>query len=898
MEKAVLLRDIEAIDSGAKFLNVDLHIHSYGASHDVKDVTMTPQAILDSAVSQGIAVIAITDHNSVENVEGALKHADQYKEDVLMLPAVEVTTANGHLLVYFSPESVSKLNRFLAIIDLVGKPGAQKTHTKKSMADVIEIAFGLDGICIAAHIDRLKTGFEMLTSAFPSWKHDIITSEGLYGLECVALEALDWYSLRDDTVNDGAAERIKLLQARAMALKGSGRHELAHIQGSDAHSLTDFENLNPDKQWTRMKLTELSFDAFRTALVDPIARVRAQAVIPRAIPRICGIATTGGFLDGEMIQFSANLNCFIGGRGTGKSTAIRSLAFCFGIDNDFENFGNCCDLAVVYCKDADEIIYRYERAKGGDVTVKAKESGEITDVPTDVFRVEYFGQGELAEVAKDPLKNPQLLQDFLDRHINLKDLADNEISLVIQLRENASQLNPLENNFAQLAGKKKSLADIEKKLKIAEEGNLRDIVRKMNRISSEKTIHLAIENVSKAYTTGLTLSVLVKDFDQIVQTAGDVTGDEKSDTALQAIGLTISATNEILENTAKEINRALISKASELEKHCAKLKTNYSELEQNLAGQIADLKAKGLSGNIAELNKLLSQKASLSAEIMRIEHCKAELEEARTTRTKLLAELRDVRLEMTKRRKSQLYEINKNLHQSMPDYKIFVKYDEAGIIDEFYDYIHTKMIGTYLQDQIVKQICECLSPSELAERVLANDTNFIASTTGIELKWAETLQAKLCYWNILFEMQILAKQPKPIITVHMKSKPPKIIPVIQLSDGQRHTILLTIAMLAESNIPLIIDQPEDDLDNAFIFSNLVATLRSIKERRQVILVTHNSNIAVLGDSELILPMQRVKDCGKVFARGSIDSKETKECVQNILEGGQEAFNRRRQIYGH
>ena len=82
--------------------------------------------------------------------------------------------------------------------------------------------------------------------------------------------------------------------------------------------------------------------------------------------------------------------------------------------------------------------------------------------------------------------------------------------------------------------------------------------------------------------------------------------------------------------------------------------------------------------------------------------------------------------------------------------------------------------------------------------------------------------------------------------------------MLQLSDGQRHTILLTIAMLAESNVPLVIDQPEDDLDNAFIFSSIVTTLRAIKEKRQVILVTHNANIAVLGDSELILPMCREK----------------------------------------
>ena len=108
----------------------------------------------------------------------------------------------------------------------------------------------------------------------------------------------------------------------------------------------------------------------------------------------------------------------------------------------------------------------------------------------------------------------------------------------------------------------------------------------------------------------------------------------------------------------------------------------------------------------------------------------------------------------------------------------------------------------------------------------------VATTAKISTEWAKKIVDTLCYWNILFELQVLAKQPKPIITVRTKSTPPKEIPVLQLSDGQRHTILLTIALLAESNVPLIIDQPEDDLDNAFIFSSIVSTLRAIKEKRQ------------------------------------------------------------------
>ena len=146
----MLFRDVQKLDNGARFLNVDLHIHTYGGSHDVKDSGMTPQAIVDSAVKQGLSVIAITDHNSNKNVQAAIDHAAQnHAGVVLVLPGVEVTTAHGHLLVYFPPERTADLAKYLSRLDLIGEMGADSTRTAKSMADSIAEADKLGGICIA-----------------------------------------------------------------------------------------------------------------------------------------------------------------------------------------------------------------------------------------------------------------------------------------------------------------------------------------------------------------------------------------------------------------------------------------------------------------------------------------------------------------------------------------------------------------------------------------------------------------------------------------------------------------------------------------------------------------------------------------------------------------------------
>jgi predicted metal-dependent phosphoesterase TrpH len=895
---AVQYKDICEVDNGARFHSVDLHIHSYGGSHDVKDPAMTPEAIVDSAVRQGLIIIAITDHNSNVNVQRAIQHAAvNHPGYILVLPGVEVTTAHGHLLVYFAPDRLADLTKYLARLDLGGEMGEENTRTAKSMADAIAEAERLGGISIAAHIDRGKTGFEAFGPGFQNWKRDIIHSPGLYGLECDVVDALAWYS-EDDEAGSAGAERKKMLAARQMVAGLSARHHLAHLQGSDAHSMRAFEHQDPNKPWTRVKLAELSFNAFRVALIDPSARVRATASVPRAIPRVRGIALTGGFLNNERIHFSDNLNCFIGGRGTGKSTAIRALAYAFGLNDEFADYDNCPDSVTVFCEDENGIVYRYVRPRGGEIDVKAKEDRSITDVPVDAFRIEYFGQGELAKVAEDPLKNPELFQRFLDRHTNLRDLLETEETLVTSLRENAARVLPLETAFAQLKGKKSSLEDTEKKLKIAEEGNLRDVVATQSKLASEKAVRESIEAIATEYTNGYSFSNIQRSFDQILATAGTCTDDSASAAALAAIKATLGNNNAVVAQKQVELNASLKACASELLKSIAELKLSHQRLSGEIALKLADLKARGIATDIPGLELLLRQKMTLAREIASVEQRADERKQAQEQRSQLRAKLKEVRAAMTARRKRQLRGINSNLGLTIRDYTVFVKYDDAGITTEFVAFMKEKMHGTYLQENLIETLCGRIAPSELADLILERNAERIAATAQISTEWASRIVEKLCYWNTIFELQALAKQPKPVVVVRTKSSPPKEIPILQLSDGQRHTILLTIAMLAESNVPLVIDQPEDDLDNAFIFSSIVTTLRQIKERRQVILVTHNANIAVLGDSELILPMHRENDSGKVKERGSIDADATKLCVVRILEGGPDAFLRRKEMYNH
>lgn len=893
-----LLKDIIGIGNGARFLDADLHVHSYGGSHDVKDDAMTPAAIVDAAVRQSLSVIAITDHNTDVNVQRAVDHAaESYAGQILVLPGVEVTTAHGHLLTYFPPTSLPSLTKFLSRLDLIGDHGAENTRTSKSMADTIAEAEKLGGICIAAHIDREKTGFDAFAPGMQNWKRDILMSPGLYGLETDAADALVWYSDHDDQDSAGA-ERRKMLMARRTVPALSSRQHLAHLQGSDSHSMAEFEDQNPTKRWTRIKLAELSFSAVRTAFVDAAARVRARSTITSPVPRIRGLAVTGGFLHDERIHFSDNLNCFIGGRGTGKSTAIRSIAYAFGENEEFGEFDNCPDLVQVWCEDQNGVLYRYERTRGEPIEVKAKEDNAITDVPIDSFRIEYFGQGQLAKVAEDPLNRPELFQEFLDRHTNLRELIEREGSLLSALRENAARLAPLEVEAASLTPKKRLLREIEQKLKLAEEGNLREIVAIQSRLASERTVRESVEAIATEYTQGYTLANIQKDFGQIVATAGECTTDSVSTGAVAALTSLFARTNAVVKQKESELRDLLRECAKEIKTHVVTLKGSHQRLSLDIATKIADLKSRGLATDIPGLEGLLRQKTAVAKDVAGIEQRAKQLTDAREERTKLRESLAEVRSSMTARRKGLLSRINASLGEIIKDYLVFIRYDGAGITAEFEGFMRGAMHGTYLPDDAIKQVCEKVSPSTLAELVAAKDEKALEAALGLSGDWPAKFIAQLSPWPTLLRLQELAKPPKPIITVRTRSTPTRDIPVKQLSDGQRHTILLTVAMLAESNVPLVIDQPEDDLDNAFIFSSVVTTLRAVKERRQVILVTHNPNIAVLGDSELILPMYRHSDVGKAMHRGAIDSEETRRCVVDILEGGQGAFLRRKEMYGH
>jgi chorismate mutase len=455
----------------------------------------------------------------------------------------------------------------------------------------------------------------------------------------------------------------------------------------------------------------------------------------------------------------------------------------------------------------------------------------------------------------------------------------------------------LENGAQQLLKLQMALADVEKKLQAAQEGKLKELAELQSKIASEKALLKGLKEFASAYEKGLSFAIAKKDFGSLRASVGTLTDDATCVKAFTNAQEVIANANAWIESEQVAFNSGFAAFGQKLRDAIAPVPGQHSTWDQQIADKTAQLQAQGLSGGIAQLTKLMEQRAAHVDAIAKLVAQQPVLAETRQRRDELLKRLHETRDAVTERRKAQLQTINQSFKETIEDYAIYLFYDPTGICDEYTTCVLDAMHGTYLPEATATKLCQQTTPADLANLVAAKNTVALAAVAGLGQSWAEQLIQRLGQLKAFHSLQVANKPPRPRIRVLTKTTPQVEIPVNQLSDGQKHTILLTIAMLAESNDPLIIDQPEDDLDNAFIFKSVVKTLRYIKERRQVIVVTHNANIAVLGDSELLFPMKRMSEKGRAIDRGSVDRSATKQAVIEILEGGGHAFLRRRAIYG-
>jgi len=458
-----LVQEIEKYANGAKFQRVDLHIHSYGekGSACVRDEQMTPVGIVKRAIAKGVAVISITDHNRIGNVEEALSSAGG--QDVLVVPGVELSTIQGHLLMYF--EKLEQLKRFYGKLDF----NQDRTMCLKAITDCLDLAKEYNGFGVAAHID-IDSGFETQLRSYNPAKKAIVIHPKLLAIEVANPENLNWFSR-----NDNNESRRSFFQARIDALQAHGDYYWPTVMFSDAHSLAAFVSAADNHRITRLKMDVPSFAGLRIALLDASSRVRTEESIPRRMSHIVGIRTDGGFLGKQTIHFNRNLNCIIGGRGTGKSTLLESLRVASGhssrstlVDSDAWPDS----IQIVY-EDETGNQHMLERTKAEPAVRNLSGSTDaLTRVP-----IESYGQGDTASRIQDYKNDPAILLEFLDSFVAVGTLIEQDRALCEELNGLFSQITDIERRLKVRPRLVEQLNDTQKKVETLKKEKVGELVQ-------------------------------------------------------------------------------------------------------------------------------------------------------------------------------------------------------------------------------------------------------------------------------------------------------------------------------------------------------------------------------------------------------------------------------------
>lgn len=878
---------------GAEFVRADLHIHSYGAdagSFDVRDDQMTPQNIVDASIFSRLKIISITDHNEILNSKAAIDYAKG--KEILVVPGIEVSTTQGHLLVYFKTfQGLRSFHGKLTISD-------DKERCSQGIVDCLNFAQQFDGFGILAHIE-LDSGFEKVVGRFNAQMDDLFSHPALLALEISKKDSIDLYT---DSDSDG--NRLALVKHRRNRL---GLHDeviLPKVMSSDSHTLNKLgTNAEGNKKLTRFKVDDLSFDALRISLMSYESRVRIEDVIPEKVPKFLGVSIKGGLLNNQAVNFSDNLTCIIGGRGTGKSTLMEIVRTTSGN----ESVKDVIDSDVW----PDDISLLYEDETGKVIEFRRSKNNYAynhTDGQDGLQRVtiECYGQSETADTIKDSDADPQTLLEFLDGFLEVEYLKKEDKNICELLLKNQSELGKLRIEVTTINETERQLKALKEKKARLEKDKVGDLVKHQVALVKEKGLR---DDLIKQ------ISELVKNYQEVLKDTelfdyfnnysdeDIVVGKDQ----IAEVKRLVKEFSGIVSDKSDELNVALEEKIILLKAQLESWRSKESDIQSTIDEKKAELEKLGIPFDIGKINQIANDLDYYEKRLRKLQADQVKLKETEKERAGLLKSRVEVKKQIFKARYAFSRRINDNLKNSVDGLFVSAKYSEGCFSPRFEESLKQMMGWRTSQVKKSEIIASNISPVDFATEVRRGKKTFfqgLVDGDGRSIFSDEDIDSIIerARENYTYEdFETIAYEDRPQILVtkvveidgHKKNISKSIS---QLSLGQQQSILLAILIQSKSSVPLLIDQPEDHLDSEFIYKTIVTNLKKIKETRQVIIVTHNANIAVLGDAELIIPLKSTSDKTSIINRGSIDRASIQKDCCAILEGGERAFSHRQKIY--
>lgn len=597
-----------------------------------------------------------------------------------------------------------------------------------------------------------------------------------------------------------------------------------------------------------------------------------------------------GFLDGLDIGFTRGLNVIIGERGTGKTSLIELIRFCLmaeGYTPESAKRSRDHALSILGSGQVTVTLLDGDRKVLVTRTAADEKARTFGKIATPIV----LSQTEIENVGLQADGRLRLLDSFTGFGQNENESESGKVSKVCsltaevetlrreidELLRQLGELPDINHRIDELSPKEQELAKVS--------ADAKEKKSQLDRISAdiaETAVSLgAIERFHQSVSTWkLAVTRLLTDSPSIELWSDSLVPDPLAQSRER-----IRRAKEHLSNANEEIQQAMTGSKLILESIIGK-KLQLEDQARQSRKEIDTLQA-GAGGIIRQGQQLRERKAQLESLQNVLSERQASLKKLMAERSAALDQLDTARQQRFNVRNKAANELSETLGP-----RIRVRVTRAGQFESFAAAIADTLRGSGLRyNELASLLAEKVSPRELLESVDTNDFEFISEVTGItkdrsaralaQLREADLGSLATASVEDLVSFQLLDGADYKDIS--------------KLSTGQRCTVVLPLVLRHTERI-LIVDQPEDHIDNAFIADTLILSLLARDPDSQIIFSTHNANIPVLGNAQRVVQLASDGKRGYPILQSSLDSSLVVNAISTVMEGGAEAFKRRSVFY--
>ena len=851
--------------NGSIWVRFDCHLHTR-ADKEFKYSENENEYItkyIEKLKAEEIEVGIITNHNKFDIDEFKALKKKANKENIFILPGVELSVNDGsngiHCLIVFNPDEwLENGNNYISqfiIESFAGKANYENENGRSNDNLITTIEklnkYNKDYFIILAHVEQRSGFFEELDGG----RIQEFSKHKLFRKNILAFQKVTKYDL--SVWNQWFNSELPVF-----------------VEGSDPKKIDEIGK--GEKSY--IKIGDYNFEAVKFALQDKDFRVKKEKpIIENGYIKSISFDGSSCKLDGQTIEFSSSMNNLVGVRGAGKSSIIEAIRY--GLDLPFGN--NSIDISYKnelvkqLLGSAGKITIKIKNSDGKEFTVdrvfnhalEIKLDGELRNLNTSLILKKplYFGQKDLSNY-RDDFENDLISKLIGDKTKDIEQKIETKKQEIRIQLENIKKYDNLENKKEEVNQKIEELNlkieefkkhNIEEKLKKQIEFD-KDNSNFTNIIKDLQDFRNDVNSFLSSYEDG-------KFFDNLKNYQSTENQDifkelyKIIDISKQNF-LDISNQLKQLLDSFKNINSVNISFK---DKYKA-FKDEFLRIQREI-----NLPNNLRADDFINYTKMLNSQKLMKNEIEKSFEKKLDND---NNLKKLLSELNELYREEFKIIDEEVQKINESQES------ISIKSEFKANKNEFDKFLRNIFGGSGLMkndyDMLTSNYVDPIAIYEDFENISLGGNKLLL----FRERFKDSLASMLTY-----------KVPNKIDIFYNGKE------LAKHSLGQRASALIIFILTQKDNDVIIIDQPEDDLDNQTIYKEVIKELIKLKSKTQFIFATHNANIPVLGDCEQIVVCDYEEKKINI-EMGSIDNHNIQQKIINIMEGGKDAFNKRREIY--